>query len=82
MMSTTSTVTSSGAPTPIARVRMSSMSGEQHRAGYFEREFVEIDDLGSGEFGKVIKARRKAAGADGEIFAVKQSRQFEGTRQR
>jgi mitosis inhibitor protein kinase SWE1 len=58
---------------------MSSMSGQDHRAGWFERAFTEIDDLGSGEFGKVMKVRRNA---DGEVYAVKKSRQFEGGRQR
>ena len=57
------------------------MTAEDHRAGWFEREFVEIDDLGSGEFGRAIKVRRKD-GPDGEVFAVKKSRRFEGSRQR
>ena len=62
------------------------MCGQDHRAGFFEREFVEIDDLGSGEFGKVMKVRRKkpvgSTASSGEVFAVKKSRQFEGARQR
>lgn len=74
-------VAATHAPPPMTRVRMSSMSGQEHRPGFFEREFAEVDDLGSGEFGKVMKVRRKAARGV-EVYAVKKSRQFEGSRQR
>jgi mitosis inhibitor protein kinase SWE1 len=47
--------------------------------GRFEREFVEIDEVGSGEFGRVIKVRRKG---HAEIFAVKKSKMFEGVKHR
>lgn len=54
--------------------------------GRFEREFVEIGELGSGEFGKVMKVRRQncspISGTGGETSAVKKSKQFEGVRHR
>jgi mitosis inhibitor protein kinase SWE1 len=65
---------------PIARVRMSSMCGAEARPGRFEREFVECDEVGKGEFGSVYRVRRKVGG-QGE-WAVKKSARFEGARQR
>jgi hypothetical protein len=54
--------------------------------GRFEREFVEIGELGSGEFGRVMKVRRQdglpMSGTGGEISAVKKSKRFEGVRHR
>jgi mitosis inhibitor protein kinase SWE1 len=54
--------------------------------GRFGREFVEIGELGSGEFGKVMKVRRQngstMSGTSGEISAVKKSKRFEGVRHR
>jgi len=61
--------------------------------GRFEREFVEIGEVGSGEFGKVMKVRRQRdfstsgtdtnpAGPNGDISAVKNSKRFEGVRHR
>jgi len=47
----------------------------------FEREFIELAEVGSGEFGKVIKARRKV-GNDSEVFAIKKSKRFEGAKHR
>lgn len=49
--------------------------------GRFERDFVEDDEVGSGEFGKVMKVRCKN-GREGEVFAVKKSKRFEGVRHR
>lgn len=46
----------------------------------FERDFVEDDEVGSGEFGKVLKVRYKD-GREG-VFAVKKSKPFEGVRHR
>jgi len=46
--------------------------------GRFERDFEEIDELGSGEFGKVIKVRSQT----GQFYAVKKSKRFEGVRHR
>ncbi|KAJ7188087.1 kinase-like domain-containing protein, partial [Mycena filopes] len=51
------------------------------RAGYFERAFEEVDELGSGEFGKVIKVRSRSR-VDSEEYAVKKSKRFEGVRHR
>ncbi|KAA1471705.1 hypothetical protein DENSPDRAFT_880701 [Dentipellis sp. KUC8613] len=55
---------------------------EDDMPGKFEREFVEIAEIGSGEFGKVMKVRRKDAEATGEVWAVKKSKRFEGVRHR
>ncbi|KAJ7268841.1 kinase-like domain-containing protein, partial [Mycena haematopus] len=63
-------------PGPFVR-RLSDHTVE--RVGYFEREFDEVDELGSGEFGKVIKVRSKSAS---QYFAVKKSKRFEGVRHR
>jgi mitosis inhibitor protein kinase SWE1 len=51
------------------------------QSGRFERDFVEDDEVGSGEFGKVMKVRYKS-GREGEVFAVKKSKRFEGVRHR
>lgn len=60
--------------------------GTYEQSGRFEREFVEIGELGSGEFGKVMKVRRQngltISGTSGEITAVKKSKRFEGIRHR
>jgi mitosis inhibitor protein kinase SWE1 len=53
--------------------------------GRFEREFIEIGELGSGEFGKAMKVRRhdtSTSGTSGDITAVKKSKRFEGVRHR
>lgn len=58
--------------------------------GRFEREFVEIGEVGSGEFGKVMKVRRQSdssgsgtgTGPSGDLSAVKKSKRFEGMRHR
>lgn len=53
--------------------------------GRFEREFVEIGEVGSGEFGKVMKVRRQSdlsGTTSGDISAVKKSKRFEGVRHR
>lgn len=51
------------------------------KLGRFERDFVEIDEIGSGEFGKVMKVRAKN-GAEDQVWAVKRSKPFEGPRHR
>jgi mitosis inhibitor protein kinase SWE1 len=66
--------------TAHSRVRMTSMCDAEARPGRFEREFIEVDEMGSGEFGCVYRVRRKAGGS-GE-WAVKKSGRFEGVRQR
>ena len=51
--------------------------------GRFERDFVEVDAIGSGEFGSAIKVQYKYAhGVKDRIYAVKKSRRFEGNRHR
>ncbi|KAJ7497443.1 hypothetical protein FB451DRAFT_1120964 [Mycena latifolia] len=67
-------------PRPVSVRRLSDQSVE--RAGYFERAFEEIDELGSGEFGKVIKVRSRARESDSAFYAVKKSKRFEGVRHR
>ncbi|KAJ7072194.1 kinase-like domain-containing protein [Mycena amicta] len=57
--------------------RLSDQSVE--RVGYFERAFEEMDELGSGEFGKVIKVRSRTPHME---YAVKKSKRFEGVRHR
>ncbi|KAG6873414.1 hypothetical protein C0995_015839 [Termitomyces sp. Mi166 len=47
----------------------------------FERDFVVDGEIGSGEFGKVIKVRCKNSD-DTEVFAVKKSKRVEGPRHR
>ncbi|KAG1895570.1 uncharacterized protein F5891DRAFT_1058076 [Suillus fuscotomentosus] len=52
-------------------------------AGRFEKEFVEVEQVGSGEFGKVIKVRAKIGrGFEDTVWAVKRSKPFEGPRHR
>jgi mitosis inhibitor protein kinase SWE1 len=58
--------------------------------GRFEREFDVLDeDLGSGEFGRVLKVRRKAGGGFGpmsakgdDTYAIKKSKPIEGMKHR
>ena len=73
------------------RVSIGSASGLETtyaQPGRFEREFVEIGEVGSGEFGKVMKVRRQSdlsgttTGSSGDISAVKKSKRFEGVRHR
>jgi mitosis inhibitor protein kinase SWE1 len=76
-------VSGSRRPVPKARSvpkRASEFTAEE-QIGRFEREFVELAEVGSGEFGKVIKVRHKA-GEDSEVFAIKKSKRFEGTKHR
>lgn len=63
-------------PAPASRLSVGTNDDE---LGRFERDFVELDELGNGEFGKVMKVRLK--GTD-KVYAVKRSKQFEGVRQR
>ncbi|CAL1707700.1 unnamed protein product [Somion occarium] len=64
---------------PFLRTRRSMAFGEE-QLGRFERDFVEIDELGRGEFGRVMKARYKQGSQ--EVFAVKKSKRFEGVKHR
>ncbi|PCH43815.1 hypothetical protein WOLCODRAFT_138608 [Wolfiporia cocos MD-104 SS10] len=64
-----------------------SLASSDERPGRFEREFVEVDELGTGEFGKVMKVRYKdgipiARGKEGECYAIKKSKRFEGAKHR
>lgn len=68
-------------PGSAMRGRLSIPSSEE-RPGKFEREFVEIDELGRGEFGRVMKARYKESEGSTVMFAVKKSKRFEGVKHR
>jgi mitosis inhibitor protein kinase SWE1 len=61
--------------------RSSELTAAAGECGRFEREFLQLAEVGIGEFGKVIKVRRKD-GDDGEVFAIKKSKRFEGTKHR
>ncbi|CCM00272.1 uncharacterized protein FIBRA_02302 [Fibroporia radiculosa] len=68
------------------RGRLSLPTGEE-RPGRFGRDFVEVDELGTGEFGRVMKVRYKEGvpvirGKEGEYYAVKKSKRFEGAKHR
>ncbi|KAF8897090.1 hypothetical protein CPB84DRAFT_1710099 [Gymnopilus junonius] len=56
-------------------------SAEDQQPGRFERDFDEIEEVGSGEFGKVIKVRSKI-NDDLQLYAIKKSKQFEGVKHR
>ena len=65
------------APRPVRR--LSDSFTEDPHAGRFERDFEEIEEIGSGEFGRVIKVRETKTG---EVYAVKKSKRFEGVKHR
>lgn len=54
----------------------------EEQPGRFERDFDEIEEFGSGEFGRVFKVRSKNKNEDKGVYAVKKSKQFEGTKHR
>ncbi|KAG6918544.1 hypothetical protein DXG01_013634 [Tephrocybe rancida] len=68
-------------PRPIPATRRLSEPFTETQTGRFARDFIEDDEIGSGEFGKVIKVHRKN-GLDSEVYAVKKSKRFEGPRHR
>jgi len=59
---------------------LSELFGEE-QPGRFDRDFVEVDEVGRGEFGQVIKVQCKS-GDDTEVYAIKKSKKFEGARHR
>jgi len=70
-------------PSLVNSRRFSDVYMEEERPGRFERDFDEVEEFGSGEFGKVFKVRSKNKNEDGVIFyAVKKSKQFEGAKHR
>lgn len=59
------------------------------RLGRFDRDFIEVDELGRGEFGRVMKVRYKDHALrpspremGNEFFAVKKSKRIEGFKSR
>lgn len=79
-------------PTPFGILRPSSRSSVRSRQpsgemntyeqpGRFDRDFEEIAEVGSGNFGKVIKVRSKFSFSN-SVFAVKKSKPYEGTKHR
>lgn len=70
-------------PVPLfSTQRNSHLASDEEYSGRFLREFVEVDELGSGEFGKAMKVRYKDANRGEAVFAVKKSKRFEGVRHR
>ena len=67
------------------------VSGDEH-PGRFERDFNILDeDLGSGEFGRVLKVRQKTdndddpgsmVAEDDNVYAIKKSKPIEGVKHR
>ncbi|KAJ3989925.1 hypothetical protein F5890DRAFT_975731 [Lentinula detonsa] len=68
-------------PRSSRRTRRLSQPAHHQRPGRFEEQFVEIAEVGSGEFGKVLKVRTKNGNSD-ECFAIKKSKRFEGVKHR
>lgn len=66
---------------PMAMIRRLSEPFNEEQPGRFERDFLAEDEIGSGEFGKVIRVRRQNAD-NGDFYAVKKSKRFEGPRHR
>lgn len=74
-------IQSARARIPTVRRRKSESFIDDH-SGRFERDFETVDELGSGEFGSVIKARSKKADDSEELYAIKRSKRFEGAKHR
>jgi len=68
-------------PSVTSSRRMSGICMEEEQPGRFERDFDEVEEIGSGEFGKVMKVKNKN-GSDGVLSAVKRSKTFEGAKHR
>ncbi|KDQ57786.1 hypothetical protein JAAARDRAFT_47622 [Jaapia argillacea MUCL 33604] len=59
------------------------LRSEEDQPGKFERDFMAVDEIGSGAFGKVFKVKyARGMGRAGEVFAVKKSKRFEGVKHR
>ncbi len=67
---------------PQSAVRRLSAPSDEEKPGRFLNEFVEIDEVGSGEFGRVLKVRYKNISRGDTVFAVKKSKRFEGAKHR
>ena len=69
-------------PQPAVRTGRLPAPSDEEKPGRFEREFIEIDELGSGEFGRAMKVRYKDPARGDDVFAVKKSKRFEGVKHR
>ncbi|TBU22720.1 kinase-like domain-containing protein [Dichomitus squalens] len=67
---------------PAVRAGRLPASTNEEESGRFVRDFVEIDELGSGEFGRVMKVRYKDPARCTDVFAVNKSKRFEGVKHR
>ena len=67
---------------PISPLHQHARPAVNDKLGRFDKEFVEIDQIGSGEFGKVLKVRSKNGPSSDNLWAVKRSKPFEGPRHR
>ncbi|PIL34245.1 transporter [Ganoderma sinense ZZ0214-1] len=55
---------------------------DEEAPGRFLRDYVEVDELGSGEFGRAMKVHYKDPAQGNDVFAVKKSKRFEGVKHR
>jgi hypothetical protein len=67
-------------PSVTSSRRLSDICMEEEQPGRFERDFDEVEEIGSGEFGKVMKVKNK--NVDGAFSAVKHSKRFQGAKHR
>nr|VWO98310.1 Map kinase [Ganoderma boninense] len=67
---------------PAARIGRLPAPTDEEAPGRFLRDFVEVDELGSGEFGRAMKVRYKDLTRGNDVFAVKKSKRFEGVKHR
>lgn len=68
-------------PSFVSTRRLSDVYTKEEDPGRFEHDFDEIEEIGSGEFGKVMRVRSKN-GDDGDVYAIKKSKRFEGAKHR
>lgn len=63
------------------RMSLAEEGSQEEQISRFERDFETVDEVGSGEFGSVIKVRCKAED-DTQLYAIKKSKRFEGAKHR
>lgn len=67
---------------PAIRIGRLPASTDEEEPGRFLRDYVEVDELGSGEFGRAMKVCYKGPSRGNDVFAVKKSKRFEGVKHR